>query len=715
MGADGSLNFDTKISTDGFSSGVNKLGSIAKTGMKVLSTAVISGVAAFAALTKASLDSVASLEQNVGGIETLFGAGGKSLEEYAKSVGKSTGQAKKEYEQLIEAQNLALENANNAYKTAGLSANEYMSTVTSFAASLKQSVANEVEAAKVADQAVIDMSDNANKMGTNMELIQNAYQGFAKQNYTMLDNLKLGYGGTKTEMQRLLKDAEKLSGVKYDINNLADVYNAIHVIQEELGITGTTAKEATETIEGSMNMAKAAWDNFLNGTGTAEEFADAVGHVADNIFKNLGVIVPRLLKAIPKAAIEIGKKLISSFDECDLTGIGLSLLEDISQGIQDNAPMIFEKAMDFSNNFRAGIIESIPSVLATAEEMITSFLQGIEEQLPRLMESGVNAGTDFINGILSNIPAIIETAGTITDSLVSCIISTLPKVLQCGVELLLNIVNGITENSPAIADAAVGVVDKLLGTILDNAPQMLGSGVELLEQLVNGIIDNLPNLISTAIGLVVDLLKTILKHAPKLIEAGFELLGKLAAGLIRAIPNLLSKIPGIIEDIRKKFAEIDWAEVGKNIIQGIAKGITKFASNIWSAIKDVAKGALDSAKKELDINSPSRRFRDEVGKMMALGMGIGFEDNIPTEDMQNSINNSVKKINKSVGTMETVSSMEKVKTITAVSNDPGNDNTSKEIVIHTHVDLDGKEVGYSVTPYVDNNLSDNEDLKRRGN
>ena len=251
MGYDGSLKFDTEINEKGFSSGISKIGSIAKKGMAVAAASVGGLAASFGAITKASLDSVASLEQNIGGVETLF---------------------KKSADTVIK-------NANRAYETAGMSANEYMSTVTSFSASLLQSLGGDTKkAASYADRAIIDMSDNANKMGTSMELIQNAYQGFAKQNYTMLDNLKLGYGGTKEEMARLIQDASEMTDVQKKLGITVDdssmsfgnIVNAISVMQESLGIAGTTSDEAATTIEGSMNAAKAAWDNFLNGSGTAE-------------------------------------------------------------------------------------------------------------------------------------------------------------------------------------------------------------------------------------------------------------------------------------------------------------------------------------------------------------------------------------------------------------------------------------------------------------
>ncbi|MGQ7452363.1 hypothetical protein ACTGXK_02610 [Streptococcus suis] len=279
-----------------------KIGQLATKAGKVMATGLAIGITALAGLTGAATKHYAEYEQLVGGVETLFGAGGKSLEEYAQSVGKSVDEASGEYNKLMNAQENLLNKSKIAYKTAGLSANQYMETATSFSASLIQSVGGDTEkAAKLADQAIIDMSDNANKMGTSMESIQNAYQGFAKQNYTMLDNLKLGYGGTKEEMQRLLDDAEKISGIKYDISSFADVTEAIHVMQEQMGIAGTTSKEAASTISGSVGMVKAAWENFLTGMADPDQdFGELVGALTDSISVALGNIVPRLVKALPR-------------------------------------------------------------------------------------------------------------------------------------------------------------------------------------------------------------------------------------------------------------------------------------------------------------------------------------------------------------------------------------------------------------------------------
>lgn len=280
MAVAGSLTYDTKIDKKGFEKGLSSLENVANNAMEGVMKAVAAVTVAIAGIGTASVKSYAELEQNIGGIETLFKSSADKVNKYAKE----------------------------AYKTAGMGANEYMSTVTGFSASLLQSLSGDTDkAADVANMALIDMADNANKMGTAMESIQFAYQGFAKQNYTMLDNLKLGYGGTKNEMERLLKDAQKITGVKYDISNLNDVFQAIHVIQGELGITGTTAKEAEETISGSVSSMKAAWDNFLNGSGTFDQFVESAKIALENIAKAVAQLLPRMageiINALPKELI----------------------------------------------------------------------------------------------------------------------------------------------------------------------------------------------------------------------------------------------------------------------------------------------------------------------------------------------------------------------------------------------------------------------------
>lgn len=289
-----------------FGEGLKKAGGVALSACKGIAVSVGAIATSLVAVVGASVKARGDLEQSIGGIETLF---------------KDSADA-------------VIENANRAYKTSGLSANEYMQTATSFSASLLQGLAGDTQkAADITDMAMTDMSDNANKMGTDMSSIQNAYQGFAKQNYTMLDNLKLGYGGTKKEMERLLADAEKISGVHYDISNLSDVYSAIHVIQGELGITGTTAKEAQETLTGSISMVKASWDNFLSGSGDLGQLVESARYAVTNILRLVTEALPEIINQIVQFApelIKVAGELINGFAESLSTNYG-SLLESASE------------------------------------------------------------------------------------------------------------------------------------------------------------------------------------------------------------------------------------------------------------------------------------------------------------------------------------------------------------------------------------------------
>lgn len=535
----------------------------------------IKGVLAAAGIgvaIKKSLLEGADLQQSLGGIETLF----------KDSADKVIASAK------------------NAYKTAGMSANEYMETVTSFSASLLQGLSGDTnKAAEVADMALVDMSDNANKMGTSMELIQNAYQGFAKQNYTMLDNLKLGYGGTKTEMERLLADAQKISGVKYDISNLSDVYSAIHVIQEEMGITGTTAKEASETFSGSLASMKAAASNVLGNLSLGEDIGPslkALGETTMTFVK--GNLIPMLWN------------IVSSVPE---------LISGAVDGLFVTLGELFSSA--------GTILGESTSFLESGKLMVENLINSISTQLPLLLEQGTSFVTTLVDGIVSGIPGLLETGGELLNKFVTSYTELCPQVWESGTELLLNVVNGIKDNLPTIVDTAVSVVDNLLTTICENAPQMLDAGIEVLQKLLDGIIEALPDILSAAADLVVELLKTVLKYAPKLIEGGITLLGKLAAGLIKAIPDLLGKIPGIISDIKEKFTSVNWGELGKNVIKGIAKGLGNAASEVVKSMKEVATKALNAFKEKLGIHSPSRVFEDEGGKEIDRGVAKGVKNN----------------------------------------------------------------------------------------
>lgn len=538
MGYDGDLKFNTKIDEAGFNAGISKLGGIAKKGLAVTAGAIAGVTAAFGVMTKQSLDSVSSLEQNIGGVETLF-------KDSAKTV---------------------IKNANNAFKTAGMSANEYMKNVTSFSASLLQSTSgNTQKAAKVADMAMIDMSDNANKMGTAMVDIQNAYQGFAKQNYTMLDNLKLGYGGTKTEMERLLADATKISGVKYDINNLKNVYEAIHVIQDNLGITGTTAKEASTTIEGSMNAAKAAYDNFLNGSGSAKDFADALVTAAVNVGKNLGEIIPRLAETIPE------------------------VLNTLWQEFQSGGDRFLKAGANIVTNLATGVLSKLPSLITTVTSFIPMIASTISSRAPEIAQSAVSIITSIANGITQSIPKILESIAPIAASIGQGIMQAAPALMSAGMQIIQQVGDSISQYAPNLIPKALEMIGQLAMGLIQNLPQLISTGIQIITAIAQGIINSIPVLITYVPQIINGLCAALDTGLMQLLAAGAKIILNLVQGIIQAIPQLIAALPQIILAIYNVFMHINLLSAGKNIITSLIKGLQGAGSGVINAAKNIVK------------------------------------------------------------------------------------------------------------------------------
>lgn len=580
--------------------------------MKTITAGITAGVTAaaggIAAIGMAAVSAYADYEQLAGGVETLFGAGGQSVRDYADSVGKSVNEVREEYGKLMIAQNEVMDNASKAYKTAGLSANEYMETVSGFAASLKQSTSSELEAAQIADQAVIDMADNANKMGTSMESIQNAYQGFAKQNYTMLDNLKLGYGGTKSEMERLLADATALSGVEYDLDSLSDVYSAIHVIQDELGITGTTAKEASTTIQGSVGAMKASWQNLLVGVADdnqnfdqlVEDFVDSVGNVAENI-------LPRV--------------------ETALDGVG-TLVEEL-------VPIIIDRIPELANDV-------LPDLIQSGVNMVSSIITGLNENLPELLSGGAEILNTLSEGILSLLPILGDTAYDITMKLIAEITNNADAMFNSGSEILLNLVNGIAEKLPDLLSAGVAAVISLAMAITEpgTLTNIITAGINLLVSLVDGILNALPKLLEAAPIIIARLVSALISNAPQLLKAAVHILVKLAEFMITNTAKLLAAVPKLFTSLVHSFKEMDWGSIGKNIIDGIWSGIQAGWDWLTGNVKNLATNLFNAAKDALGIHSPSRKFK-YLGEMCVAGFDDGIQDLMSTDGITKNINASI--------------------------------------------------------------------------
>ena len=530
------------------------------------SEAIISGVKALSGAIKSliggAVENYGDFEQLVGGVETLFKDSAGIVQNYAKE----------------------------AYKTAGLSANDYMETVTSFSASLLQSMGNDTQAAaEKANRAITDMSDNANKMGTDMQSIQNAYQGFAKQNYTMLDNLKLGYGGTKEEMQRLLTDAEKLSGIKYDLSSYADIVDAIHVVQTEMGITGTTAKEAATTIQGSAAAAKAAWTNLTTGLG--DENAD----------------LSKLLLTFGESVATAAKNIIPRIQQT-LAGIGNALtiasqgmLQDAVGGIVAGLPQFVAAIGTLVSGMGQALINSAPVLLHSVLELIHQASDYVKANLSQFVGAGLTALVGFSDGFRGGVGQMVDAA----------------------LELIKTLAAGIVEALPEFIATVPTIISNFANAINDNAPKIVKAGLDIIVTLVKGILTNIP---------------VIIQNMPKIIAAIWDTLTavnwvNLGAGLIKGvgegIKSMTSFAKDSIETVKTaihdgiKSLPQTFVDIGRNMIQGLINGIKSMASSLVKNVGSTITSVVSSVRNMLGIHSPSRVFAS-IGEYMMDGLSVGL-------------------------------------------------------------------------------------------
>ena len=696
MGYDGSLKFNTEILEKGFNTGIKKLGSITKSGLAVVGGAVTGVAVSFGVMTKKALDSYASLEQNIGGVETLF---------------KNSSQS-------------VIDNAKNAYKTAGLSANAYMETVTSFSASLLQSLGGDTKkAADYADRAIIDMSDNANKMGTSMELIQNAYQGFAKQNYTMLDNLKLGYGGTKEEMQRLVQDASKMIDVQKELGLTVDgsslsfgnIVNAISVMQKHMGIAGTTSKEASETISGSVSAMKGAFDNFLNGTGSPKELAETMVTAGKNVINGLSEIVPRLLETLPEVKnliqeniaqafsgdtvqrmVESGKNVVMSLltgmldSVSNILPVALSLIQYIAEAITTNVPILLQKGYEILQNLINGFVEAIPEALPK----ILDFIQGIGDKLaeaaPVMIQKGFELLQKLVEGIVTAIPILVSRVPEIISTFANVINDNFPTILAKGVQLIGQLVMGIIQAIPTIIANIPKIISAIVDTIM--AFQWMSLGKNIITFFKNGIM-SMVGAVKSAGTNVFNAIKNAIVNLPSTLgnlgKSAIHNLSSTIRGLASSAKMAALKVASAVESAILKLPQ-KMLSIGKNIVKGLWNGISNMTGWIADKVMGFANSVLGGIKKALGIHSPSRVMRDEVGKMMALGMGIGFEKNIPVDDMQKSLSDPLKKIKRTAldVTMGTPNGVSRAAVSESIHGNPSTDDDTP-IIINNTFEVDG--------------------------
>ena len=532
----------------------NGLSTAAKVGAAAL-TAAASGVAA---LTKSSIDQYAEYEQLVGGVDTLFKDASDTIQQYAS----------------------------NAYKTAGVSANTYMEQATAFSASLIQSLGGDTQAAaEYANQAIMDMSDNANKMGTDIESIQQTYQSLMRGNYAMLDNLKLGYGGTKSELERLVADAEELTGQALDPSKFSDVITAIHAVQENMGITGTTAKEAATTIEGSVGMMRAAWDNLLVG------IANDNGDLGSLTYEFADTVETALSNILPRVKIILG-------------GIG--------QVIADMGTII---------------AQTLPEMISTV--------------LPSLISAGAQLLVGLVAGIISALPQLAASVPEIVSALYTSIVSAGPQLATAGTQLLSMFTSGIETGIPDLISRLPQIIEGILNFIAENLPSILDMGVQILTSLQDGIINSISSLVSSLPQVISAITGFIADNLPAIVNAGISVLVNLASGIVSAIPQLVAVLPQIISAIVNGIGNLmgSIVDIGENIVQGIWEGIQNMATWSNNKVTGFFSGIVDGVKGLLGIHSPSTVFAD-MGKNMALGLGDGWDNEYShiRRDIENGLN-----------------------------------------------------------------------------
>lgn len=587
-------------------------------GVGVAMAAVATAAAAAAVkLGKEVVSAYADYEQLVGGVDTLFKESSQELQAYAA----------------------------NAYKTAGMSANEYMETVTSFSASLIQSLGGDTaEAVKYADMAITDMSDNANKMGTDMGLIQNAYQGFAKQNYTMLDNLKLGYGGTQAEMERLLADAQAITGIEYNMDSFADVVSAIHVIQESMGIAGATAAEAEDTIEGSINSFKGALQNMIVGFGDANsdmtKLTNNMVSALKTVIKNITPVIQNIVKVLPtvadallQAVAELLPTLLESVTDLfeQLLNTIITLMPElipavvdgllaIVDAIVDNLPLFIDVAVQAVVSVANGITKAIPKLLPSVLKAIQQVCKTLIENLPLLLNAVLELIKGLAQGIIDAIPIIIEALPELIQAVIDFLLEAIPQIIDTGIQLFTALVAALPTIIEAIVAAIPQIISSVIDAVLDAIPLLVDAGIQLLTALIGALPDIIVTIVAAIPQIIESVVQAIIDAIPQIIEAGITLLTSLVAALPDIIIAIVDAIPEIINGI------ID--ALLNSIPQLIEAGVTLFTSliaNLPTIIVELVKAVPQIITGLVEAFGKGIGNFVEIGANMVKGLWEGIK------------------------------------------------------------------------------------------
>lgn len=818
MGYDGSLKFDTKIDASGFSSGIEKIGSIATKGLAVLGAAV---TASTGVVVKLGMD----FESQMSKVQAISGATGDELlqlTDKAKEMGKKTKFSATESAQALEYMAMAgwktddmlggLEGIMNLAAASGEDLASTSDIVTDALTAFGMAASDSGHFADILATASSNANTNVGMMGETFKYVAPVAGalGFSAEDTALAiglmanSGIKAGQAGTSLRaiLSRMAKPTKEVQsamdelgisltnsdGSMKSLNEImGDLRNGFASLSEAEKAEMASALGGQEAMSGLLAIVNASDDDFNKLSGAIANCDGAAADMAETMNDNLKGKLTTLKSSLEGLGLDLYESMESPLK--NLASLGIDAVNELTEAFEkDGASGLITAGSEIIANLITGIIEQTPNAISMASDICGSMVDAFSKSAPRLLDVGKELFQYFLDGInqiTENAPAITEKASEIVSSFMQGIGDAGPQLIDSGAELLASFVEGIAEQLPNLVPQGLQLVVTIADAIISNLPKIINAGIALLKGLVQGLINSLPLLITEGPRLINDFADAIYSGLGKLILTGLQMIASLIAGLVENIPLLLQNvgaifmailnvftlsklvslgkslmtslgegikgmlpnitsagkniisglvsgikslithpvttIKGIITNIRGAFTSISWGSIGSNIISGIARGITSAAGAIVTAAKNAAKKALDSAKRFLGIHSPSTVFRDQVGKNMALGMGVGFEKNIPIDDMNDSLSKSVDKMRKmsySITTngLSTVdSALSKTDVVYGDEAKKDDDTKPKEIVIHTHVDLDGKEVGNSVTKYVDQNMSDDEDLRRRGN
>ncbi len=676
-----------------------KLSGVANAGKVAFAAVGAAATAAAGYVVKSALDGYSAYEQNLGGIQKIFGNMGKSLEEYASLTGQSVDSCAEKWQALENSQNTMLANANQAWQTAGLSASAYMEQATSFGASLVSSLGGDTQkAVEYANTALVDMSDNANTFGTNIQSIQDAYQGFAKQNYTMLDNLKLGYGGTKEEMQRLIQDAAAVSdSVDADSMSFDNCVQAIHVMQEQMNIFGTTAREAATTIEGSVSSMKAAWENWLTGLGNEDadlsqltaNLVTSFEGVASNVIPRVAVIVSTLVSELPGLLAEVGPTLAQSLSEVfgsALESVRASLPDELAGVFDGIGATVSQLASDFS-----GVGEALSGALGPALTVAGEIIQGVAEVFaslsaqagevlaPALTDTLIPACQNFLVAIepwIEPITNVAEIFGNILVAAITLVVDALGLVIQTAAEIVTSLMtvaegaNGFVESVTSFFSQLPGNISAFLtsaiGSIASWVSQVASNAVQAGSQFISNIVSffsqlpgNVANFLSSAISSIASFVGQCLSNAQ---SAGQNFLSGIQSGFNSAV-SFVAGIPGQILGALGNVGSLLW-DAGSSIINGLLNGIKSAIDSVYSFVSGIA-GTIASLKGPLPYD---RRLLIPNGQAIMESLYSGLQAGYG--DVRDLVSSMAPDLSGAFGAVDVSTS---AALVSAVGSGPGND------------------------------------------